>query len=130
MQKLNRRESKRYPIKIPVNIVINGEMVDGVSRNLSMGGMCLEIIGDQLFQNAIQGAGDTTVLTFTPPGSTMEIITEAFICWNNSENTLGVRFNGLSPWAQTAMRDILETYRARTARIKAKDTVQAEPMAT
>ncbi len=130
MQQTNRRESYRYPIKIPVNILINGEMMDGVSRNLSMGGMCLEIIGTQLFQNPIDYADDTAVLTFTPPEGSMEIIVEALICWNNGENTLGVRFNGLSPWAKTAMSDILNTYKERVARIRSKDSVRAEPMAT
>lgn len=105
-------------------------MVDGVSRNLSMGGMCLEIIGNQLFQNPIEWDENTAVLTFTPPESPMEIIAEALICWNNGENTLGVRFNGLSPWAKTALNDIMETYRVRAMKIKLEDTVESEPMAT
>lgn len=108
MQNRNRREWSRHPIRLPVNMVMDGQLMDGLSRNLSMGGMFVELLDTPPSLPIDSWVDETVTLTFTPPGHTMEIVTEGVVCWNNGERGMGIRFKALGAWAQTALEEILE----------------------
>lgn len=130
MEKKNRRESSRRSFKIPVSVVQNGQLLDGLSVNISPGGMCLLILDSYGSPDLFEWIDDTVLLTFTSPNDPMEIITEATVCWSNGESIIGVRFDDLNSWAETALAELLgDPVSQRTGPVEESDHFSAAPPA-
>lgn len=92
--------------------------------------MCLLIIDLYGSPDLFEWIDETVLLTFTSPKNPMEIITEATVCWSNGENIIGLRFDDLNSWAETALTELLgDTVPRRTVPMEGSDHYSEAPTA-
>ncbi|MGD1022626.1 MAG: response regulator [Candidatus Sulfotelmatobacter sp.] len=94
----NRRKYTRVPIQAVVSCIVGSRTVCGMSWNLSMGGMQVEV-GDLK-------AKDTVRLSFQLPTSGAAIDAEGVVVWAN-ENRQGVQFMRVSEQSQQSIRQFM-----------------------
>jgi c-di-GMP-binding flagellar brake protein YcgR len=94
----NRRKYTRVPLQANVACTVGSRAVVGVSWNLSLGGMQVEV-GDLK-------ARDTVRLSFQLPTSGAVIDADGIVVWAN-DNRQGIQFTKVSEQAQQSIRQFM-----------------------
>jgi hypothetical protein len=81
------RRPTRFDVAIDVSVRVEGRTLEGRSRNLSLGGIAIEL-GERL------PIGTRARLTFRLPGNASPIETDAEVRWSVDRDT-GLQFGGL-----------------------------------
>jgi len=93
---------ERFEIQIPVTVEHEGRALSGTTRNLSLGGMFMDVVERPPL-------GAAVVLRFTVPRLTDPIITAARVRWVDGETGLGVQFDGLRAREVWALQQLFTT---------------------
>jgi len=96
-----RRRYFRHPVKMRVNVVLEGKTLQATSTNLSEGGMAL-ILREALPKGAVPR------LQFTLPDTKIQLDLEAEIAWSGVKGLAGFRFHGLSQNSQAQLERWLD----------------------
>lgn len=94
----NRRRDTRVPIRAQVTCVVDTQTMRGVSRNLSQGGMQVEV-DDLKTKDAVQ-------LTFRLPVSGVVVDAVGAVVWG-SERRRGIRFTSMGKQSQQTIRQFM-----------------------
>ncbi len=98
------RERRRYfrqPVKMDVQVVLEGKTLSAISTNISEGGIAI------LLREAIP-KGATPHLKFLLPCSRIRIDVEAEVAWADFKGLAGLRFRGMEPAAQAQLEKWLD----------------------
>jgi len=95
-----RRRYFRHPIKMRVNLVLDGKTLQATSTNLSEGGMAL------MLHEALP-KGVVPRLKFVLPGTRIQFDLEAEIAWADVKGLAGFRFHNLSKSSQAQLEQWL-----------------------
>ena len=86
------RKTQRYSVRLPVSVFYGGQIIHGMSQNLSMGGMCIHLeVSASVFPPAEVPGADLTV-SFQVPGHPLELVIEGEVRWSDYANGIGIRF--------------------------------------
>ena len=100
---VSRRNSTRYSLKLPVTVVVRGDVLAGVSRNISTGGMFVELVESPTFGPSTGLVDESVTLTVELPCQPLELIVDAQVRWSNGNNGIGLRFLSLDGWEEQAL---------------------------
>ena len=95
-----RRTLDRTEVVLPVTLEHDGRTLSGTARNLSLGGLFVEI-------DAVLAFGATVVVRFTLPGQSQEIATSAQVRWTAGTCGVGLQFQGLRAWQVWALQQFI-----------------------
>lgn len=84
-----RRRYFRQPVKMPVQVVVEGQTLLATSTNISEGGMALMLPGSL-------PKGATPILKFSLPHTQLSIEVEAQVAWADGKGLAGLRFQHVS----------------------------------
>lgn len=107
LEEETRRRSTRYPLRLPVTLVVRGELIDGVSRNVSTGGMYVELGRAPEDGSWSCMVDEGVTMSVVLPGQSMEMIMEAQIRWDNGSNGIGLRFHSLARWKAEVLERVV-----------------------
>jgi predicted ATP-grasp superfamily ATP-dependent carboligase len=93
---------ERFDIVLPVTVEHEGRALAGTSRNVSLGGMLLDV-GEKL------PLGAAVVLRFSVPRLADPIATAARVRWVDGVSGLGVQFDGLRAREVWALQQLFIT---------------------
>jgi len=96
-----RRRYFRQPVKMQVNVVLDGKTLAATSTNISEGGIAL------LLREAMP-KGATPHLKFTLPESTIQMDVEAEVAWADMKGLAGLRFHNMAKSAQAQLEEWLD----------------------
>jgi DNA-binding response OmpR family regulator len=91
----NRRSRTRVPLNTDVACTVGHKHLNGVTWNISQGGIQVEVVGLEL--------GDTAVLSFILPQAATVVRVQGFVVWAQ-EGRSGLYFTEVSLEGQTAIR--------------------------
>jgi hypothetical protein len=94
----NRRRHTRVPVRAQVTCVVDGQTMRGVSRNLSQGGILVEV-GDLKTKDAVQ-------LAFRLPVSGVVVDAVGSVVWG-SQRRRGIRFTSMGEQSQQTIRQFI-----------------------
>jgi hypothetical protein len=103
---------RRYAVRLPATLIYRGTLVTGLTRNLSLGGACVELAEQPPFGELEQWVDQTLTLNVELPLSVGELYCEASVRWA-SICDLGLRFDGLGPRDQDLLTRLLSRLRHR-----------------
>jgi CheY-like chemotaxis protein len=83
-----RRRYFRQPVKMQVEVVLDGKILKATSTNVSEGGIAL------ILHDAVP-KGATPHLKFSLPGSNLQMQVEAEVAWNDMKGRAGFRFHNV-----------------------------------
>lgn len=102
------RKTPRYSVRLPVTIFHAGDVIQGVSQNLSEAGMFVRLgVGTSVFRPS-QVPGAPLTVMFQVPGDSLELMIEAEVRWVDSENGIGIQFLALADLERRALARMLE----------------------
>lgn len=104
----NRRRYARFPIRAQVTCVVDAKTMRGVSRNLSQGGIQVEV-GDL-------NTKDTVQLTFRLPVSGVVVDAVGAVVWE-SEKRRGIQFTSLGKQSQHTIRQFMAEQAERQSKM-------------
>lgn len=84
----SRRAQQRFDVRIPVDISYQGQEYQTHTRNISLGGMFVENVGNIPFGAVVQ-------LRFSLPVAAGAITVDAHVRWVQGDQGFGVQFDGL-----------------------------------
>ncbi|HTT23659.1 MAG TPA: response regulator [Candidatus Sulfotelmatobacter sp.] len=96
-----RRRYFRQPVKMQVNVVLDGKTLAATSTNISEGGIAL------LLREAMP-KGATPHLKFTLPESTIQMDVEAEVAWADMKGLAGLRFHNMPKSSQAQLEEWLD----------------------
>ena len=96
-----RRRYFRQPVKMDVNVVLEGKTLTATSTNISEGGIAI------LLREALP-KGATPILKFSLPDSSVKVEVEAEVAWANFKGLAGLRFHSMSKAAQAQLEEWLD----------------------
>jgi c-di-GMP-binding flagellar brake protein YcgR len=104
----NRRTDTRVPIRAQVTCVVDTQAMRGVSRNLSQGGMQVEV-GELKTKDAVQ-------LTFRLPVSGVVVDAVGAVVWG-SDRRRGIRFTSMGEQSQQTIRQFIAEQTERQSKM-------------
>ena len=96
-----RRRYFRQPVKIQVNVVLDGKTLNATSTNVSEGGMAV------MLREALP-KGATPHLAFTLPHSDIHIEVEAEVAWADTKGLAGFRFHNVPKHSREQLEQWLD----------------------
>jgi hypothetical protein len=90
------QRASRFLLHLPVTVVCGGVVVGGVTRNISLAGMFIELEDAQPFGSMDHLVGANLMVSLSMPNPTEELVTEAVVRWTSADNGLGVQLLRLS----------------------------------
>jgi hypothetical protein len=87
-QDLGRRAQQRYEVQLPVSLTYQDQVIDTTTRNISLGGMFLELDPAIPF-------GAVVHLQFVLPDLDQSVVVDAHVRWVQPGVGVGVQFAGL-----------------------------------
>lgn len=84
----SRRAQQRFDVRIPVEVSYQGQVLSTYTRNISLGGMFMESVGNIPFGAVVQ-------LRFSLPEISGPVTVDAHVRWVQGTDGLGVQFVGL-----------------------------------
>ena len=69
-----RRRQQRYPVDIPVEMTLRGSKIQGIARNMSVGGMFIQT-------DVALAMGEEIVVEFTVPSPRQEVAVKSQVRW-------------------------------------------------
>ena len=103
----NVRVAPRYRIRTPVTVFYQGEPLRAVTRNISMGGMCVALADQPSGGETIDLVDEQVTLSFDSPSEESLFFVEAVVRWLDSESGIGVQFTALDPDTARALERLL-----------------------
>ena len=98
LEEETRRRSTRRLLRLPVTLVVRGELIGGVSRNVSTGGMYVELGQSPPTGSWYDLVDEGVTMSLALPDQAPELIVDAEVRWNNGSNGIGLRFLALDRW--------------------------------
>lgn len=98
-----RRRYFRQPVKMAVQVVLEGKTVTATSTNVSEGGIAL------LLREALP-KGAAPHLKFSLPGSNLRMEVEAEVAWNDMKGLAGLRFHNVPKGSQEQLERWLDDH--------------------
>jgi Tfp pilus assembly protein PilZ len=102
----SRRHHEQHAIVLPATVEHAGRILEGTSRNLSLGGMFLNVDGPVPLGARIQ-------LSFSIPTQSRPIVAAARVRWTDGKTGIGVQFDGLRPRDVFALQQLLASRPSR-----------------
>src|SRR5580765_4334026 len=96
-----RRRYFRQPVKMDVQVILEGKTLTATSTNVSEGGVAL------LLREALP-EGATPHLKFALPDSSIRIEVEAEVAWADFKGLAGLRFHNMAQTAQAQLEEWLD----------------------
>jgi len=96
-----RRRYFRQPVKMEVQVVLEGKILTAASTNISEGGIAI------LLREALP-KGATPHLKFALPESSIKIDVEAEVAWADFKGLAGLRFHSMPKTAQAQLEEWLD----------------------
>jgi CheY-like chemotaxis protein len=96
-----RRRYFRQPVKMDVQVILEGKTLTATSTNVSEGGVAL------LLREALP-KGATPHLKFALPDSSIRIEVEAEVAWADFKGLAGLRFHNMAQTAQAQLEEWLD----------------------
>lgn len=96
-----RRLHERFPIELPVTVVVGESRFAGRTQNISLGGLLATVEGSVPF-------GASVVIRITLPASVEELELEAAVRWT-SGSSIGVQFSSMRAKAIWALNQLFKT---------------------
>ena len=96
------RRAPRFRLRLPATVVYDGDLVGGLTRNLSAGGAFIDLVESAPFGAMEDLVGRTVTLTVEIPQHGVEILCEATVRWTTPAG-FGVRFEAMAERDQLSL---------------------------
>lgn len=92
-----RHREPRYPIRLPVTMICRGAVSNGLTRNLSLSGMYVDLEDDCPFGAPVELVGTDLTVSISVPSQQDELVCEAVVRWASYDGGLGLQLTEVSP---------------------------------
>jgi hypothetical protein len=99
---VSRRVQQRFDLQLPVTIEHQGQLHSGTTRNISLGGMFIDL-------PARIPLGDPVLVRFTIPRLTDPVQTQGHVRWVDGQSGLGIQFAGLRAREVWALQQLFQS---------------------
>jgi hypothetical protein len=104
----NKRHNARYPVQLPVSVLIGDTTHPGLSENISFGGMFMELSDELPFGTMLELVGGRVRLQIRIDGHTEPFALDVTVRWTDTFTGVGVQFGALDARTTEALNLLLE----------------------
>lgn len=104
----NRRQNARFPVRLPVAVLIGDTTHRGSSENVSFGGMFVELDDELPFGEMLELVGGRVRLQLELAGHAEPLALDVTVRWTDTYSGLGLQFGNLDPRFTEALNVLIE----------------------